>query len=161
MAFVSVNTNAQPLGTFRPPMRDLDLEDLWIYGDNWVMVNLKPATTSIELVQTIEGASTLTLKVRDYYRALLRSNLTQTRSRIVLDNIEFTLVKIAHDGGEVTLTLEETAANLLRRYDSPRKAARDSITRAGFCRGLVAEVRERNIPWNCPEERERQPIAAS
>ena len=161
MALVGVNANAKPLGTFRPPQHDLDLDDLWIYGDAWVMVNLKPYTTSIELVQTIEGAGALTIKVRDFYRAFLRSNLTQTRSRVVLDNIEFTLVKISHQDSEVTLTFEETLVNLLRRYDSPRKASRDSVTRAQFCRGLAAEVRERRLPVNVPELNERQPVAAS
>ena len=159
MALLSVNPNAKPLGTFRPPARDLDVEHLWIYGDRNVNANVKRLTSSAELQTTIEGASTLTLKVRDYSRTLLRSNLSQTRSRIVLDNIEYTLAKVSHNENEITLIFEETAVNLLRRYDQPRKANRENTTRAQFIRALVMEVRERKIPFNCPELNERQPIA--
>ena len=159
MALLSVNTNARPLGTFRPPARDLDVDQLYIYGERNVSADLKRLCTSMELQMTLEGASTLTLKVRDFWRSFLRSNLTQTRSRIVLDNIEYTLVKVSHDADEITLILEETAVNLLRRYDSPKKANRDNTTRAQFIRGMVNEVRERKIPWNCPEEKIRQPVA--
>ena len=158
MALLSVNTNARPLGTFRPPARDLDVDQLYIYGERNVSADLKRLCTSVELQMTLEGASTLTLKVRDFWRSFLRSNLTQTRSRIVLDNIEYTLVKVSKTDNELTFIFEETAVNLLRRYDSPKKADRATTTRAQFIRGMVAEVRERRIPLNIPELNRVQPI---
>lgn len=158
MSVVSVNVKALPLGTFRPPARDLDLENVHIQGDRGLVANLKAATTSAELSMTIEGASTLTLKVRDYARTLLRSPIPRTRARLELDGIEYTLVKVGHAGDEITLIFEETAVNLLRRYTKPKKANRANTTRAQFIQGMVREVTERAIPFECPELTERQTI---
>jgi hypothetical protein len=159
---LAVKKKVRPLGTFRPPARDLDLGQLRLMGGGRGQVaDLKRAISSGELQQTIEGASTLTLKVRDYTRALLNSALLQNEAHLTLDNIEYSLAKVSHDGDELGLIFEETAVNLLRKYDLPRKASRDATTRAQFIRGLVREVRERLIPFNCPEVNERQPVAAA
>jgi hypothetical protein len=71
------------------------------------------------------------------------------------------LVKVSHTDDEITLIFEETAMNLLRqeKYSKPKKAARDNTTRAQFIRGMVAEVTERRIHFECPELTQRQPIA--
>lgn len=155
---VVVRVKAKPLGTFRPPARDLDLEQVNILGDRGLVADLKRSVTSAELSMTIEGASTLTLKVRDYTRSLLRSPIARTRARLILDGIEYTLVKVGHEGDEITLIFEETAVNLLRRYRKPRKANRANTTRAQFIEGMVREVTERAIPFRCPELAERQTI---
>lgn len=163
MALIGAIKTAQPLGTFRPPARDLDVDHLrvWVPGTSpsRVRADLKNLTSDAELIQSLEGASTLTLKVRDYSRALLRSPLCEQRSTLSLDYIEYTLVKVSHTEDEITLIFEETAMNLLRRYDSPKKASRDNTTRAQFIRGMVAEVKERRIHFECPELTQRQPIA--
>lgn len=160
MPLLSVNTRAKPLGTVRAPARDLDLANIRIRGARGVVADIKRSTESAELLQTIEGASTLTFKIRDYSRNLLRSSVPQVASTVVLDNVEYTLVKVSHDENEITLVFEETAVNLLRqdRYSKPKKANRSNTTRAQFIRGMVAEVRERAISFNCPEEGERQKI---
>ncbi len=59
--------------------------------------------------------------MRDIERGLLRSNIPQTRATMVLDNIPYTLVKVSRQGNELTLIFEETAVNLLRRYDTPQE----------------------------------------
>jgi hypothetical protein len=158
---LKVKTKARPLGTFRPPARDLDLDALRLQGDRGQVADLKRSISSGELQQTLEGASTLTLKVRDYTRALLNSALLQAEAHLTLDNIEYSLAKVSHDGDELTLIFEETGVNLLRKYNSPRKANRGATTRAQFIRGFVREVKERVIPFNCPEVNERQPVAAA
>lgn len=158
MPVVSVNVRAKPLGMFRPPARDLDLAQVNVLGDRGLVADLKRATVSAELTMTIEGASTLTLKVRDYERTLLRSPIPRTRARLLLDDIEYTLVKVAHEGNEITLIFEETAVNLLRRYRKPKKANRANTNRAQFIQGMVREVTERAIPFNCPELNDRQTI---
>jgi hypothetical protein len=160
MALVGA-ANAQPLGTFRPPRNDLDVDHLYIYGERNVSANVKSLASSVELVQTIDGAGTLTITVRDYLRTLLRSNLTQTRSRIVLDNVEFTLAKVSHNENELTMVFEESVVAAMRRTDSPKKANRDNTTRAQFIRGMVVESAQlvgRRIAFNCPEEAIRQPV---
>jgi hypothetical protein len=163
MALLGAIHTAKPTGTYRPPARDLDVDHLRVWAPGTspsrVRADLKRLTADAELIQSMEGASTLTLHVRDYSRGLLRSPLAEQRSTLSLDGIEYTLVKVSHADDEVTLIFEETAVNLLRRYDSPRKASRDNTTRAQFIRGMVAEVRERRIPFNCPELNQRQPIA--
>lgn len=159
MALLSVNPKARPLGTFRPPARDLDMSHVDIRGDRGLVARIKAAVSAAELVMTIEGASTLTLTVQDYSRALLRSPIPQTRATLELDGVEYTLVKVGHDANQVKLVFEETAVNLLRRYDSPRKANRANTTRAQFVWGMVNEVTQRRIPFECPELKERQPIA--
>lgn len=161
MALVSVNTKARPLGTVRPPAHDLDVGSLILHVPYGIGAEVRRLASGIELVQTIEGASTLTLKVRDYLRTLLRSDLTGEDSRVTVDNIEYALAKVSHNENEITLIFEELAVHLLRGYDEPKKAARDNVTRAQFVRGMVAEVKERNIPFSCPEETEKQPIDAS
>ena len=161
MAVLTVKTKARPLapttGTVRPPAKDLELTDLNLQGDAGQVAHLLRATTEVDLTMTIDGASTLALKVRDPTRSLLQSSLVRTRSQLVLDNVEYTLVKVARDGHELTLTFEETAVNLLRRYSKPRKANRANTTRAQFIEGMVREPTEATIPFRCPELNTRQP----
>lgn len=161
MPLLGVDTKAKPLGTFRPPAQDLDVQHVRIQGDRGVVAGAKKLTSAMELVMTMEGASTLTVKVRDYSRTLLRSNITQTTSKLMLDNIEYSLVKVSHVEDEITLIFEETAVNLMRQYDKPKKANRDNTTRAQFIRGMVNEVKERRIPFECPELTEKQTVAAA
>ena len=128
-------------------------------GEKRLTVNLKSLITEATHEQTIEGASTLTIVVRDADRGLLRSSLVKTRSMMWLDGIWYSLVKVSRQGNAVTLLFEETAVSLLRRYQRPKKANRANTTRAQFVRSLVREVRESNIPFRIPEVNERQPIA--
>ena len=158
MPVLTVKTNAKSLGTVRPPGRDLEIGQINLRGDRGEVANLLRAVTSAELQTTIEGASTLTLKIRDHSRNLLRSVLSRTRSTLTLDGVEYALVKVARDGNELTYVLEDLAVNLLRRYSKPRKANRANTTRAQFIRGLIQEPSEALIPFFCPELNERQPI---
>lgn len=163
MALIGAVKKAKPLGTVRTPPSDLDVAHLrvWVPGSSArrLRADLKQLTTDAELIQTIEGASTLTLKVRDYDRRLLRSPLAEQRSTLTLDNVDYTLVKVSHNADELTLLFESTACNLCRQYDKPKKVNRDNTTRAQFIRGMVAEIRERRVPFRCPELNQRQPTA--
>ena len=163
MALIGAVKKATPLGTVRTPPSDLDVAHLrvWVPGSSSsrVRADLKQLTTDAELIQTIEGAGTLTLKVRDYDRKLLRSPLAEQRSTLSLDNVDYTLVKVSHNADELTLIFESTACNLCRQYDKPKKANRDNTSRAQFIRGMIAEIRERRIPFQCPELNQKQPTA--
>lgn len=157
MATVAVRTNPKPLGTVRPPARDLDIDSINLQGDRSMVARLKRSVTSVELDMTIEGASTLTIVVADPSRRLLNSQLTRTKSVCIIDNVSYTLVKVARDEDDLTLTFEETAINILRRYSKPRKANRKNTTRAQFIQSLVREPTEATIPFRCPELDEKQP----
>jgi hypothetical protein len=137
----------------------LTLDDLTIHGDLGVKVSLNAATTQVVHEATLEGASTVTITVRDPTRGLLRSNIVKTKSTLTLDRVQFRLVKVARRGGELTLTFEETAVNVLREHDDPKKANRDTMTRAQFVQSLVSEPRDFQIPFMCPELKVQQPIA--
>jgi hypothetical protein len=146
------------LATAQAP-KSLNLPDLVLVGDRGVRANLRAATTEAVHEQTIEGASTVTITVRDPERGLLRSNLVKTKSRLTLDRVQYLLVKVERDGGRVTLTFEETAVNVLRDYDKPRKANRANTTRAQFVQTLVREPKTHAIPFRCPELKVKQAIA--
>jgi hypothetical protein len=152
-------TNIRSLGTAARPASDLDVDRLILRGEKRLTVNLKGLIVEGTLEQTIEGASTLTIVVRDAERGLLRSSLVRTRSMMWVDGIWYSLAKVSRQGNAVTLLFEETAVSLLRRYQRPRKANRANTTRAQFVRTLVKEVREATIPFRIPEVNERQPIA--
>lgn len=141
------------------PARPLELQDLRLQGDTKVAVALNRAMTSATQETTMEGASTIVLTVRDPARGLLRSSLVKNRSTIVLDRVQYRLVRVARDGNQLTLTFEETAVNVLREFDDPRKANRDTVTRAQFVETLVREPKEFVIPFRCPELKEKQAIA--
>lgn len=127
-----------------------------------------------ELEMTIEGASTLTMKVHDETRGLLRSQLVREASRVEIDNLSYTLVQVSRDEDTLTLIFEDTAVYLLRQYDEPLKQRRydaDGVTRARFIQMMVEEVRKGRkatrdrpavpsaiIPFRCPEVQERQRV---
>jgi hypothetical protein len=141
------------------PARPLELQDLRLQGDNKVVAALNRAMTSATQDTSMEGASTVVLTVRDPARGLLRSNLVKNKSTLVLDRVQYRLVRVARDGNQLTLTFEETAVNVLREFDSPRKANRANTTRAQFVKTLVQEPKEFVIPFRCPELNEKQAIA--
>lgn len=148
------------LGVVRPPQADLDPGKLTLQGKK-LSVALTRAITDMTMEQTIEGASTLTMTVADYSGAFLRSQLLTGQVTVTFDHLEFVLVKTAKGDRAVTLTFEERAVNLLRQYRKPRKANRDSTTRAQFVRSLITEVTQARIPYAIPEVNVRQDIASS
>ena len=146
------------------PARPLEQQDLRLHGDKSVVAALNRAMTSATQDQTMEGASTVVITVRDPARGLLRSNIVKTRARLTLDRVEYRLVRVARDGNQLTLTFEETGVNVLREFDEPRKANRENTTRAQFVKTLVQEPATTGkdrfvIPFRCPELNEKQAIA--
>ena len=158
---VKVKTKTKPLATVRPPLHDADTGRLVLITDAKTRVVLTPQITDATLEETIDGASTLTLTVHDYDRRILRSSLVKTAATVELDRVSYRLVKVAHQGNAVTLTFEETAVNVLRGYDQPKKANRANTTRAQFVEALVREPTAYRIPFRCPERDVKQPIASS
>jgi hypothetical protein len=141
------------------PAKPLEQQDLRLHGDNKVVAAINRAMTSATQDETLEGASTVVITVRDPARGLLRSNIVKTRATLTLDRVQYRLVRVGRDGNQLTLTFEETGVNVLRDYDEPRKANRDNTTRAQFVQTLVREPKEFVIPFRCPELKERQAIA--
>jgi hypothetical protein len=141
------------------PAKPLEQQDLRLHGDNKVVAAINRAMTSAHQEATMEGASVVVITVRDPARGLLRSNIVKTKATLTLDRVQYRLVRVARDGNQLTLTFEETAVNVLRDYDEPRKANRENTNRAQFVKTLVQEPKEFVIPFRCPELNEKQAIA--
>lgn len=152
------------LGTARPAPGKLDVSSLRLHTDRGARVRIGHAIVSPSptLEESIEGASTLTITVRDRDHVLLRSKFVRKRSKLTLDGISYTLVKTTRAAdGALTLLFEETAWNILRDHDSPRKWNRANTTRAQAVKAMIREPTRYRIPCRIPELDVRQPVAAA
>ena len=154
-----VRVRVPVLSVVRRPRADLDVGALRLQGEQ-LSAKLQNAITDSSLETTLDGATTLTLTVSDWHQGLLHSSVIQGAALLTFDGETFVLSKLARQGSTMTLTFEDQAVNLLRRYSKPKTADRASVTRAQFVRSLVVEVREARIPFRCPEINVRQPIAS-
>lgn len=154
-----VKVRVPRLSVVRKPRADLDPGNVKLQGQR-LSVGLAHSITDMQLEQTVEGASTLTITVSDDTGAFLRSALLTGPVLASFDGLEWALVKTSKGDRTVTLTFEEQAVNLLRKYSTPKKADRAATTRAQFVRSLITEVREARIPYEIPEANQHQPVAA-
>jgi len=137
-------------------------------------VSIADAITGGEVERTMEGASTLTLTLFDPHRALLRNPDLARAIDMQWGGYWWRLVKVSKSGDNLTLTFEDRDVAYLRKHTKPRKASRDSVTRAEFIRQLVREVGQRKvvpgrsknrpvaqkpIRFVCPELHTKQPVA--
>lgn len=135
---------------------DLSLDRLVLKGKR-INTRIEQSVLSADLERTIEGASTLSLTVHDPDRELLTSPLLDGYVDLQLDHLWFRLVKVGKSGDVLSLTFEDRAVALMRRYRKPRKATRGKTTRAEFARQLVREVKP-PIRFVCPELHKTRPI---
>ncbi len=127
--------------------------------------------------RTIEGASTITFVLDDPDGSLVESALLTTwawgkgelgeedwiasgrRIDVRLGDEVYRLVKVAAQGTQVTLTLEDRDVARLRERYGARKMDRKKVTRAEFGRLLISEVKRPKIEVHVPELHVKQPIA--
>lgn len=119
------------------------------------------AVTGGNIELTIEGASTLTLDLKDPDGKLLDSFLFRQTVRLIAADIRWELVKVTKNGDGLSLTFEDYIVALLRRKNKHKKVARNKQTRAQFIRSQVREVRAVDITFVCPAVNVRQPIDRS
>lgn len=117
--------------------------------------------TSAEIERTMQGASRVSLTVRDQSGELLRSGLFNKGVTLQIDRLFFRLVQVRKVNEDLQLTFEDREVAWLRKYRKPRKVLRDKMTRAQFVRSLVREVKEGPIGFYAPELTVRQPIEKS
>ena len=67
------------------------------------------------LRRTIEGASTLEVTVSDPNGRLRREQFVQESTRLIADDLRFTLVAVSKSGDDLTLTAEDEIVYRLRR----------------------------------------------
>lgn len=150
---------AEPLGDPASLGADLNLES-FILRSRPVDAAFANLVTGGSIKATIEGASTLTLNVRDSERFLLRSRLLTDRVELFAAGLEWELTGVSKQGDDFDLVFEDLRVAALRRQDKPRKVARDKYTRAQFIKMLNDELPADIRPtFVCPELKVRQPIA--
>lgn len=134
------------------------LDDLILNGSK-LRAQLGDAVVEGNLERSIEGASTLTIDVKDDAHELLQSPLLQEVFDVELDGLGFRFVKCSPQGKAtpLTLTFEDREVARLRGPKGARKAFRGKMTRAEFSRRLVRELKPA-IPFYCPMLHQVQPI---
>lgn len=126
---------------------------------NLLTANLAGAVVGEPTIRrTIEGASTLTVTVSDPEGKLRRRAFVDEATRLIADDLRFTLVSISKSGDDLTLTAEDEVIYKLRQKRGPKKAFRDKVTRAEFVKGLVREAAGREIRFFSPELSIVQPV---
>jgi hypothetical protein len=134
---------------FIPTVQAIDssIADIKLYGRSW-KAEVGDAVEEAPLERTIEGASTLSLDIKDSEHELLRSELLASPFDVELDGLGFRYKKLGYQGiGEpLELTFEDREVARLRIAKGARKAVRGKVTRAEFARRLVREVKPRRSP---------------
>jgi len=116
----------------------LDLSSFLLSGSG-SSADISAARTSTTMLETIQGASTVTVAVRDEHRRLVNSSIATGKTQIVLGGESWQLCKVGKKDNGLTLTFEEEAVARLRTHDKPFKVSAGVMTRVEFCRRLIAE----------------------
>ena len=124
--------------------------------------------TGAELERTIEGASTLTVTLKDPDDAVLLSGLLDRDRNDRLDVLDvkvdgqwWRLAKVAVGMEDLTLVFEDRGVALLRLHKRREKVNRETQTRAEFVKRLVRQVKYGGrIQTYIPELHDKQRIAA-
>lgn len=127
--------------------------DIKLFGSR-MSARLEEAVTSAEIQRTIEGASTLTLDLKDPTYTILRSPLLRQRTRVTVDPLTFELVQVRKTGTLIKATFEDAKVAALRLHKGFNKVSRDKMTRAEFIRMLVRE--EKGISFFSPQLTKKQ-----
>lgn len=120
---------------------DSTIDSLRLNGAK-LKADLIAGVTAADIERTIEGASTLTIVVRDTHRTLLKSGIFGSRSTMQVDRYSFELAGIRKSGHDLSMVFEDLAVAAMRRHDAPRKIDAGKMTRVQFCKLLIAEE-----PW--------------
>jgi cell wall-associated NlpC family hydrolase len=123
------------------PNPDLALDGLKLSGPVASAELIEAITGAPEVARTIDGATTLTVNIRDSRGTLLRSGIFGSRSWAVVDGINFELVKVRRTGGNtLSLVFEDAIVAALRRRTSPRTFAAETATRQQVAEALAQEA---------------------
>ena len=140
---------------------DLDTKKLLIYLKSKIKFDSMDRVIDITIERTIEGASTVVVRMNDHDRAVLRSGILNNKLDIQIDGLWFRLVKVSKQDDYLDLTFEDREIAILRTYNKLKIAKRSNVTRAEFVVNLLREVKEFTIPYVIPELHKVQPIQAT
>jgi murein DD-endopeptidase MepM/ murein hydrolase activator NlpD len=135
-----------------------DIDKVRLKGKR-LSVDVRESLLDIEIEQTIEGATILTLVIHDPQRKLQRSGIFEEGVRLELDGQDFVCVGGDKDAPTNRVEFEPLNVWRLRQPKGFRRGFRDKITRAEFGLQLIRELKAPPIPVSIPELRKKQPIA--
>lgn len=129
-------------------------------------LNVAKSIIGGDVDRTIEGASTLTVKVRDMDRKILKSNLLELQADdrlgdidVKLDGLRWRLVQVKKQGDDLDFIFEELEVNLLRTgKGKPLKAKRGKTTRNEFILSLIRRIKGHKIKTRIHELHKTQPL---
>lgn len=110
-----------------------------------------------EINQTIEGASTLEVTVRDPEGEILNSGMFARAIDVKVDRLVFRLVALQKNDDELTLVFEDRIVSRIKQGKKVKSMSRRSMTRAQFCIYLVKQLKT-EIPYVVPQLNKRQSI---
>lgn len=137
---------------------DLDVQKLRFYLQSRLKFEAADRLVGAKALRSIEGASTMTITVNDYDRAMLRSGLLSSKLDIEIDGLWFRLRQVKKSGDNLILVFEDREIAVLRKYSKKIWAARSTTTRAEFVYRIIREIKEFRVPVEIPELRRIQPI---
>lgn len=140
---------------------NLDTESILVYFQSKVKFQSIDRVIDVDIERTIEGASTIVLRLNDHDRAVLRSGLLSNKLDVKIDGLWFRLVKVNKQGDQLNLTFEDREIAVLRLYNKLKVARRTNVTRAEFVVNLLQEVKEFRIPHVIPELHRVQTVMAA
>lgn len=121
--------------------------------------NLRQHIQDASFEDSIERTPTFTMVVHDPDWEILNSGITDEPFDINPGGIKrrwYTLVNVAVNGDDITLTFATRNAVLLMHEHRPMKANRKRMTRAQFVRALVRRVKYVKIPYYASEMNKKQ-----
>lgn len=129
-----------------------------------VDVQIADVITAASAVDTISGAPQLTISILDRDYRLLTSGAFGATVDVVIDSIPYRLVEVSlTDTEALDLKFEHLIVALLRKHTGPLKAARGTVTRAGFIETMLREIADEfpGLRYVCPEINTPQPVTSS
>lgn len=125
-------------------------------------IDISERITGGEIVQTMDGASTVKVDVHDPNKVLLNSGVLDHKIDITLDGLRFRLCAVSKNDLEISLTFEDFSIAQIRRHKELVTTNRNRLTRAEFVVYLMRRVKSnKQLAIVCPELSKVQPTASS
>jgi hypothetical protein len=126
---------------------DVDLAELQLIVQGREVFDIRPRLTAAPVSRTINGASTITLSVRDRDRRLAKSGFLRSKPvDIEVDGYTFRYRGLNRQGDDLELTFEDLVVSVLRDYpkaDAPHKGFKvwdaHQVSRLDVVQFLVGE----------------------
>jgi hypothetical protein len=119
---------------------DLLLSELRLVGPANTVDVIQAVSEPPSLERTLDGASSLTVVLRDQRRQVLRSGVLSARSYAIVDGLAYQLMRIEKTGDSISLIFEDLIAAALRKQTGTFTASAGSVTLAQLAQRFAVEA---------------------